>query len=300
MSEMTLFKSNASTLALLQGLDDDLTTKIAGASGSRRISIEGNVFREYIGGKEVRVSDDRAMQVVVINAAPVGRTFYAGTYIKGQKMKPTCWSADTQSPDAAVPVEQRQANFCKDCKQNIKGSAAQGEGRACRFSQRMAVALASDNGIDDNIYQISLPATSVFGDADGQKMPLQAYGRYLKANNTHVISVVTEMRFDPNGQMKLVFKPIRALAEAELRQVIALRDHPDTKKAITFTVSQMDADEKPAAVPAPTPAPIRAAKPVVEEVEVIEEPKKVVKKATPAAEPAPKADLADIVGDWDD
>jgi hypothetical protein len=108
------------------------------------------------------------------------------------------------------------------------------------------------------------------------------------------------MRFDPNGQMKLVFKPIRALAEAELRQVIALRDHPDTKKAITFTVSQMDADEKPAAVPAPTPAPIRAAKPVVEEVEVIEEPKKVVKKATPAAEPAPKADLADIVGDWDD
>ena len=51
----------------------------------------------------------------------------------------------------------------------------------------------SDAGVDDNVYQLNLPATSVFGDADGQKMPLQAYGRYLKAHNTHVISVVTEM-----------------------------------------------------------------------------------------------------------
>ena len=299
MSEMTLFKSNASTLALLQGLDDDLTTKIAGSGGSRRISIEGNVFREFIGGKEVRVSEERSMQIVIINAAPVGRTFYAGTYVKGQKMKPTCWSADTQRPDPAVPADQRQDSFCKDCKQNIKGSASQGEGRACRFSQRMAVAIVTSEGIDENIYQISLPATSVFGDPEGQKMPLQAYGRYLKANNTHVISVVTEMRFDPNGQMKLVFKPIRALTEPELRAAIAMRDHPDTKKAITFTVSQMDADEKPAVIAAPAPAP---AKPKAEKVvaEEVDEPKKVVKKSAPAAEPAEKADLADIVGDWDD
>jgi hypothetical protein len=305
MSEMTLFKNNASTIALLQGLDDDLTTKIAGSGGSRRISIEGNVFREFIGGKEVRVSEERSMQIVIINAAPVGRTFYAGTYIKGQKMKPTCWSSDTQRPDAAVPEEQRQDTHCKDCPQNIKGSASQGEGRACRFSQRMAVALVTSEGLDENVYQISLPATSVFGDADGQKMPLQAYGRYLKANNTHVISVVTEMRFDPNGQMKLVFKPIRALTEPELRAAIAMRDHPDTKKAITFTVSQMDADEKPVSIapPAPAPAPARTPKAVAKNIDDapdIEEPKKVIKKITPAAEPAEKADLADIVGDWDD
>jgi hypothetical protein len=306
-NEMTLFgnQSNAA-LALLQGLDDDLTSKLAGGGGgNRRISIEGNVFREYIGGKEVRVSDDRAMQVVLINAAAVGRTFYAGTYVKGQKAKPTCWSADTQSPDPAVPVEQRQANFCKDCAQNIKGSAAQGDGRACRFSQRVAVALASDAGVDDSVYQVSLPATSVFGDAVGQKMPLQSYGRYLKAHNTHAISVVTEMRFDPDGQMKLVFKPVRALNEGELRQVLALREHPDTMKAITFTVSQMDQSDDAKAAPAPAPAPAPAAakpEPKIEKVaaEEVEEPKKVVKKSTPAAEPAEKADLSDIVGDWDD
>jgi len=305
-NEMTLFgNQSASALALLKGLEDNLTDKIAGSGGSRRISLENNVFTEIIGGKAVRVSEERAMQVVIINAAPVSRTFYAGTYVKGQKSKPTCWSSDTQSPDASVPEDQRQSRFCKDCAQNIKGSAAQGEGRACRFAQRVAVVLASDGGVDENVYQLNLPATSVFGDADGQKMPLQAYGRHLKAHNTHVISVVTEMKFDPTAQMKLVFKPIRPLNEGELRTVLPLRDHPDTTKAITMTVSQMDRAEGEEPAPTPAPAPtvknVLKAEPKVEKVEAepIEEPKKVVKKAA-AVEVAEKTDLSDIVGAWDD
>jgi hypothetical protein len=301
-NEMTLFgNKSTAALSLLQNLDDDLTTKLAGSGGNRRISIEGNVFREVIGGKEVRVSEERSMQVVIINAAAVSRTFYSGTYVKGQKAKPTCWSSNTQTPDAAVPADQRQASFCKDCKQNIKGSAAQGDGRACRYSQRLAVALASDSGVGENVYQLSLAATSVFGDAEGQKMPLQAYGRYLKANNTHVISVVTEMRFDPNGQMKLVFKPVRALNDTELHQMVALRDHPDTLKAITMTVSQMDRTEGEVSAPAPmiAKADPKVLKIEAEEAEVAE-PTKVVKKSTLAAEPAEKTDLSDIVGGWDD
>jgi hypothetical protein len=305
-NEMTLFgNQSASALALLKGLEDNLTDKIAGSGGSRRISLENNVFTEIIGGKAVRVSEERAMQVVIINAAPVSRTFYAGTYVKGQKSKPICWSSDTQSPDASVPEDQRQSRFCKDCAQNIKGSAAQGEGRACRFAQRVAVVLASDGGVDENVYQLNLPATSVFGDADGQKMPLQAYGRHLKAHNTHVISVVTEMKFDPTAQMKLVFKPIRPLNEGELRTVLPLRDHPDTTKAITMTVSQMDRAEGEEPAPTPAPAPtvknVLKAEPKVEKVEAepIEEPKKVVKKAA-AVEVAEKTDLSDIVGAWDD
>lgn len=303
-NEMTLFGNQSnSALALLKGLEDDLTSKIAGSGGSKRISLENNVFTEIIGGKAVRVSEERSMQVVIINAAAVSRTYYAGTYQKGVKSKPTCWSSDTQTPDATVPEDQRQSRFCKDCPQNIKGSAPQGDGRACRYAQRVAVALASDSGVDDNVYQLNLPATSVFGDADGQKMPLQAYGRYLKAHNTHVISVVTEMKFDPTAQMKLVFKPIRPLNENELRTVLALREHPDTIKAITMTVSQMDRDEP--AEPAPAPAPVvknaikaepKAEKAVVEEVA---EPTKVVKKSV-AAEVTEKSDLSDIVGEWDD
>jgi hypothetical protein len=305
-NEMTLFgKPNNAALALLSGIEDNLTSTLAGGgSGNKRISIEGGAFREYIGGKEVRVSEERSMKVILINAAPVSRMFFEGTYVKGQKTKPTCWSSDTQTPDKAVPEDQRQAKFCKDCKQHIKGSG-QGETRACRFQQRIAVALDGELH-KEAVYQVTLPSTSVFGDAEGKKMPLQAYGRHLKAYNTPAISIVTEMRFDiDSATPKLVFSPVRALEEDELATAVKLQNHPDTIKAITMNVSQMDGvipapklfDE-----PAPTPAPKAEAKaaPKAEKVEAEEvpEPIKVTKKAAPAAEP--KSELSDIVGDWDD
>lgn len=316
-NEMTLFGNapSSSTLALLQGLEDNLTSTLAGGgTGNKRISIEGGVFREIVGGKEVRVSEDRAMNIIMINAAPVSRIYFEGNYVKGQKAKPVCWSADTNAPDAAVPEEQRQAKFCKDCKQHVKGSG-QGDTRACRFQQRIAVMI--DGELDkEAVYQVTLPSQSVFGDAEGKKMPLQAYGRHLKAHNTPAIAVVTEMRFDIEASTpKLVFKPVRALEEAELKIALSMKDHADTIKAITMNVSQVDGvipepEAAPTAKPVPTApiqkheepeeAPKAKAAPKAEKVvaEEVEEPKKVVKKTAPAE--SPKADIADIVGDWDD
>ena len=305
MSEMTLFKNNKAALALLGDVQDNLTDTLAGSSGgsmNRRISIKGGVFREVINGKEVRANEDRAMNVVLINAAPISRMYFAGTYNEGEVSKPMCWSSDTQTPDPKVPEDQRQSARCMDCKQNIRGSATSGEGRACRFQQRVAVML--DGQLDnEEIYQITLPSTSVFGDGEKGKMPLQAYGRYLKAHNTHAISIVTEMRFDTSSPTpKLVFKAVRPLEEAELKAAIAMKDHPDTIKAITLNVSQMDG-----VIPSGEPKQLfnetketkaEEAKPQKEEVEEVAEPKKVTKKtAAPVEE---KGDLSDIVGDWDD
>jgi len=298
-NEMTLFgKPNNNTLALLSGIEDSLTSTLAGGNGgNKRISIEGGAFREFIDGKEVRVSEERSMKVILINAAPVSRMFFEGTYVKGAKTKPTCWSSDTQSPDKAVPEDQRQAKFCKDCKQHIKGSG-QGDTRACRFQQRIAV--AADGELNkEAVYQITLPSTSVFGDVEGKKMPLQAYGRHLKAYNTPAISIVTEMRFDiDSATPKLVFSPVRALEEDELAIAVKLQSHPDTIKAITMNVSQMDG-----VIPAPKaaePAPVAKAVPKAEKVEAEEvaEPIKVTKKSAPAVEA--KSELDDIVGGWDD
>jgi len=311
-NEMTLFgNTNSAVAALLNQVQDNLTDKLSGnngGSGNRRISIEGGVFREFVGGKEVRKSEDRGMKVVIVNAAPVSRMYFQGTYVKGQKTKPTCWSSDTQRPDPAVPAETRQATYCKDCPQHVKGSG-QGDSRACRFQQRVAVALASDTAVDDKVYQITLPSTSVFGDADGQKMPLQAYGRHLKAHGMPAIGLVTEMRFDTDSPTpKLVFRPVRPLEEAELRTVMELQNHEDTIKAITLNVSQMDGVIPAPKIEAPKPDLFASepkevremeAKAEKAEAEEVEEPKKVVKK-TAAAEPAEKADLSDIVGDWDD
>lgn len=302
MSSMTLFGGKQS--ALLSGVEDNLTSTIAGSSGgvqgNRRISIKGGVFRETIGGKEYRVSEERAMNVVLVNAAPISRMYFAGSYVEGETVKPMCWSSNTQTPDAAVPQEQRQASRCMDCPQNIKGSG-QGEGRACRFQQRIAVLLEGE--LDKReVYQVTLPATSIFGDGEKGKMPLQAYGRHLAAHSTNAIGIVTEMRFDTSSPTpKLVFKPVRALDDAETAIALEMRTHADTIKAITLNVSQIDgvlaapkAKEDLFEKPAPK---LEAPKPAEVE-EVIEEPKKVVKKSAAPAEN--KAELADIVGEWDD
>jgi hypothetical protein len=308
MSEITLFKTGLpSYLKNLQ--EDETTNTLAGGEvGQRRISIKGNVFREMVGNKEIRVSEERAIGVIIVKAAPsVHRTFFPGAYVEGQNASPVCWSSNNQTPDTSVPADQKQAGKCMDCSQNIKGSASQGDGRACRFSQRIAVLIEGETDKRE-IYQVICPATSVFGDGERGKLPLQAYGRHLKAHNTPVAGVITEMRFDTASPVpKLVFKPVRPITEEEYHDVEATRNSTDAEDAIKLTVVSKPKDdirpmgdltrqedapvyEKIAAKAAP-----KAAKVVTEEVE---EPKKVEKKFTPAATSAPA--LTDLVDGWDD
>ena len=289
MSEMTLFKGGLP--AYLKG-SDDATNALAGTSdggglGARRISIKGGVFREFIGGKEYRVSEERSMNVVIVKAAPkVSRIFYAGSYVEGETVSPTCWSSDSQRPDDKV--KDKQAATCLTCPKNIKGSG-QGESRACRYQQRLAVVL--DNEVTKKeVYQLVLPPTSVFGDGEKGKLPLQAYARHLKNHGTPITGVVTEMRFDTASPTpKLVFKPVRAVTEEEYEVVQRLKDSPEAVAAVTLTVAQTDGvrDKPKPALAAP-----------VEAVEAeIEEPKKAApKKAVMGAE----SKLEDLVGEWDD
>jgi hypothetical protein len=289
MSEMTLFKGGLP--AYLKGTDD-ATNSLAGTGdgglGARRISIKGGVFREFIGGKEYRVSEDRSMNVVIVKAAAkVSRIFYSGSYVEGEAVSPTCWSSDSQRPDERV--KDKQAATCLSCPQNIKGSG-QGESRACRYQQRLAVVLESDIEKKE-VYQLVLPPTSVFGDGEKGRLPLQAYARHLKNHGTPITGVVTEMRFDTASPTpKLIFKPVRPVTEEEFNVVQELKDSPEAVAAITLTVAQTDGvkDKAKPALAKPEPAVV---------VEEVEEPKKTApKKAFATAEPK----LEDLVGEWDD
>jgi len=289
MSEMTLFKGGLP--AYLQGTDD-ATNSLAGTGegglGSRRISIKGGVFREFIGGKEFRVSEERSMNVVIIKAASkVSRIYYAGSYTEGEAVSPTCWSSDSQRPDEKA--KDKQSATCLTCPQNIKGSG-QGDSRACRYQQRLAVVI--DGEVDKGeVYQLVLPPTSVFGDGEKGKLPLQAYARHLKNHGTPITGVVTEMRFDTASPTpKLVFKPVRPVTEEEFLKVQELKDSDEAIKAVTLTVAQTDGVKDK-----PKPA---LAKPVAVEVEAeVEEPKKAApKKPAVANEPS----LDSLVGEWDD
>ena len=292
MSDMTLFEGNSlvssDLFKKLQETDDNLTGGSGGIK-SHRISLRGGRFRELVNGEQVNVKSDGFLNVVVINAAKLSRTYYKGAYDAENPSAPTCWSPDTQTPSADVPKDQIQASRCMDCPQNIKGSG-QGESRACRFSQRLAILL---EGQMDTVYQLQLPATSIFGEARDGNMGMQAYAKYLKAHKTPSIAVVTQMSFDENSDTpKLFFKAVRPLNEDELNQAVAMKDSEDAIKAITLTVSQTDG------VQAKRDGAVQEDE--VDIREPVPAPKKVAKKKEVAAPSDEEADLASIVDDWDD
>lgn len=213
MSELSLFSQGGNTLpAHLRNLELDATTKaLMGSTGNagKRISIRGNVFRMVVSGKEIAQNDDRAMNIVVVRSAEkISRSFYAGAYAEGQNAAPTCWSSDGTAPDKTV--KNAQSTNCQNCQQNIKGSG-QGESRACRFNQRIAVAL--ENDLSGDVYQLTLPGQSIFGAGENGKMPLQQYAKFLGGHNIPVTAVVTEMRFDTSSATpKLTFRAVRPLS----------------------------------------------------------------------------------------
>ena len=302
MSNVTLFSSsNVPAFARNNELSDTAKALTGGgvSNSVKRISIKGGVFRLVAGGKEVASIDDRNLDVIIVKAAPkVSRIFYSSSYDADNITGPDCWSNDGERPDPTA--ENKQSDTCLNCPKNQAGSG-QGNSRACRYQQRLAVVLA--NNPEGDVLQLTLPATSVFGKEDGDKRPLQAYARYLAVQNPPVNpeQIVTEMRFDTKAESpKLFFKPVRWLSEDEYEVIKTQAASSDAQRAVVMTVAQSDGVKSapPMAIPGkPTTAKKAKAEPVAD---ADEEPE--VRKDAPkaAAVPAKKGKLADIVSDWDD
>lgn len=322
MSNITMFSASnvpafaknavlsATTLALAGG--------VATGAGIKRVSIKGGVFRLLAGGKEIAAIDERFLDVIVVKAAPkVSRIFYAGSYDKdAAAAPPDCTAGDGDKPDAGV--RNPQASSCAQCPQNIAGSG-NGNSRACRYQQRLAVVLA--NNPDGDVMQVTLPATSIFGKEEGEKRPLQAYARYMAAQTppVNLDAIVTRMKFDTKAESpKLLFAPVRWLTDDEYESVQAQGASKDAERAVASTPAAVDGVVAPAplAIEGKRPmgkmldedeaeamAEVKAAKSKkakAVEVEAEEEPE--VRKAPAKTESAPakKNKLADIVADWDD
>ena len=196
-----------------------------------RISLREGKFRKVIDGTETHIFDSDTLDAVIVNAGRVSRIYYANQYDPSKPTAPVCWSSDTQRPDPDVPSVRRQATRCIDCPHNIKGSGGN-NARACKYSQRIAVVL-EDNL--EEVFQIQLPATSLFGPAGSGWMSMQNYARHLNEYNTSAITVVTRMGFEKDGYIpRLRFRPMRVLDEEELNKVAELESHPDTLQAITL------------------------------------------------------------------
>jgi hypothetical protein len=167
--------------------------------------------------------------------------------------------------------------------------------------------------------QMALPATSIFGKADGDNRPLQEYARWLVAQNINPETVVTRMRFDTKSESpKLFFKAQRWLTDEEYEVVEEQAASDAALKAVTMTVSKMDnVVSKPLALAGKPPARAKPV-PVAEEEEEAPPPKAkkakpapaveadepdepVVRKEAPKKPEAPaKGSLLEMVNDWDD
>ena len=310
MSELALFDNMPQEYKdLLAQLEPDKNASGGGAKGgTNRLSIRGGVFRKVVNGQEVGELDGRSINIVIVKTSPVSRMFYEGQYVAGQATAPSCWSADSGSgkPSQDVPSDTRQSVSCFDCPQNIKGSG-QGQSRACRFQQRVAVMLADAEGKlrSNAVYQLSLPATSVFGD-DKKKMGLQSYARLIDAQNVPLASIMTELRFDTDSSTpKLLFKPVRILDKDELRMSVDAQKDEGTLKLVTLSIKPKQDTSVPQltndTVPSPTPekTSLFESNDEDEAEEKVEEPKvKVSKKKKDA--PAPDVDLASLLDEFDD
>ena len=283
----------------LKELQLDATTKSlmgsGGTGGIKRISIRGGVWRMMVNGKEVAKNEDRTMNVVIVAASPkVSRTYYASSYQEGEIKAPDCWSADGEVPDAKA--SDPQSKRCIDCAQNAKGSG-QGDSRACRYSQRLAVTLANDIG--GEVMQLTLPASSIFGSGEPGKWPLQTYAKMIGSKGVPITAVVTEMRFDTDSATpKLTFKPVRVLDSDEHNTAISQGKTPAAIKAVTMTVSEADSTpklESKAKSKIVDPEEVLKAE---KEAESLVEPTKRASKKEEA--PAPKKDLSKILSEWDD
>ncbi len=291
MSNISLFKSGSVIPDYLREGSDETTKAIAGSSGGKTISIKGGVWRMIVGGEEVAKNEDRAMNFVVIASGKgVTRTFYAEQYQEGKDIKPSCWSAEGLVPNEEVPNP--QAKRCDQCPQNVEGSG-DGKSRACRYSKRLAVTL--ENDISGNVYRLSVPAKSYFGRADGEKMPLQAYGKFLAGHGIPITGVVTEARFDTGEAVPVMkFRAVRPLSQTEWETAKAQSETDDARQAVDFKM--VIKDNSPAALPHAFKEAAPAAKSSVEvEVEEVEAP---VKRSKPKATvETPKA-VDSILDEW--
>ena len=197
----------------------------------KRLSIRGGQFTDVDDGKQTLIGD--AVNVIIVNAAPVSRSFFGNEFDPNKSTAPVCWSDDTQRPSTNVSEDNVQSRRCMDCTQNVRGSGENG-GRACRFQQRLAVVF---EGNLDEVYQLQIPASSIFGRAQGGNMGMQEYARHLSAHDTQVTSVVTNITFDKDSVVpKLYFKPVRPLDSELGIKVSEMVVHEDTKRAITSFV----------------------------------------------------------------
>ena len=231
---------------------EDNTATAFGSDSPPRVSIKNKVFRLIKDGSEMSAPVPGAMDFVIVDTNPhVSRTFYAAAWVEGSRDRPVCSSVDGITP--LRTSEQPQHTNCAQCPHNQEGTGQNGRGRACRYSQTIAVCVPGDWA---NVYSMRIPAKSLFGGPQPNGASgLQHYARHLKMKRCTPSMLVTRFDWNHNEQLALIFAPVRALTPHEYQTVLSMQRTPEVLRAISM-VEEPNDEHMPApqyAQPAPAP-----------------------------------------------
>jgi len=289
VSNVTIFEEQSSLPTVKR------ESKLSSApAGLRRIGLNTNgTFKRIVGGEQIGKAIPHELNIIIVDRLDkVSRKFYEAAYdANATPTLPDCWSGlgDKPDPKASNP----QASSCNTCPRNVEGSGTNGRGKACRYERRLAVLAEGDPS--GEVYQLTIPAKSLFGKGVGTTHPYESYEKYLRANNEGPDTVVTKVMYDLEADtMALKFRAVRHLTATEGDMVDAAQADPETKRYIQLTVADTEGTK---AIAAP------AAKPVSvfgDDEEPTPEDAAPVKRASKKAEeaPAPKRNLAEAINQW--
>jgi len=293
MGNVAIFKDKNAVVSTRKRELSDLSKSLMQKSTvtNRRIQVQPNgTFKRVVNGEQIGNAVRGEINVILVHMLEkVSRIFYKSKFDPNKEATlPNCWSNLGDKPEEAS--SDKQSTNCLTCPQNVKGSG-EGGGRACRFQRRISVILEGDDS--GEVYQLNIPAKSLFGKGVGNVHPFESYIKYLLANHESLDNVVTNVAFDPNADtMELVFTPVRHLTDDEYDLVKQAQMTPEAKMYTAITVAQADGVKK---LPKQEAKIERSDEPDDDE---IEEPQvRPSKKATEEA-PKEKKAAADIVDEW--
>ena len=251
-----------------------------------------------LGSESQKSIESKDLNVIIIGVAPkVSRAFYEDAYTPGFAKPPVCWSTDSVNPSPVISSP--QASTCAECPKNIKGSNGS---KPCRFFRRIAV--VSPDDISGQIYQMQLPATTIFPQNSGTKMAFNGYVKYLNGQNTPIDRVITQMYFDDEVSYgKLFFTVLDFVNEENTEILETMVDAPEIQEAITTSYSLISNDEsktafvEPDEVPKPTQTSLFTSdEPFEKEKPKVKTRKK--KNVSPIEEGEAAEDIGNILKSW--
>lgn len=273
------------------------------SAGFPYMSVKGKVWTVVRDGERKVVSNPKDpdspatnVSVVLLNANPnLSKVFYAHGYEDGSTEKPTCFSNDGLRPsDESL---EKQSKTCAACPNNVWGSGANGKGKACSDTRRVAVA-RPDTITDPMLLRI--PPASL--------KTLREHSEVVGRHGVPMHSVVTKIAFDPQeATPRLLFEPIGMLDEEtfakaeevatsdQVHQILGVAGPAPEAAAPSEPAAQISEDKvaaaaaaaaKPEPEPEPEPTPEPAPEP---EPEPEPKPKTTKAKAKAADETQEKA-----------